>query len=85
MGPPAFSFEGNENTKRQGSQTFEFIVTPLEAGLIEIPPVSFTYFNPEQEKYYALNTNAHSLRKLTLERSGLYQNQTAICPQQNLR
>tara|TARA_B100002019_G_scaffold193309_1_gene167305 strand:+ start:2820 stop:4610 length:1791 start_codon:yes stop_codon:yes gene_type:complete len=62
VGPPAFSFEGNENTKQQGTQTFEFIVTPLEAGLIEIPPVSFTYFNPEQEKYYALNTNAHSLR-----------------------
>ena len=62
VGPPAFSFEGNENTKQQGSQTFEFIVTPLEAGLIEIPPISFTYFNPDQEKYYALNTNAHNLR-----------------------
>ncbi len=62
VGPPAFSFEGNENTKQQGTQSFEFIITPLQAGLIEIPPISFSYFNPEEEKYYSLVTNSHSLR-----------------------
>ena len=62
VGPPAFSFDGNENTKQNGSQTFEFIVTPLQAGLLEIPPVSFSYFDPLEEKYYSLSTDSHNLR-----------------------
>ena len=62
VGPPAFSFEGNENTKHSGTQSFEYIVTPLKAGLIDIPKVSFSFFNPEEEKYYTLKTNSHSLR-----------------------
>lgn len=62
VGPPAFSFEGNQNSKQEGAQTFEFIVTPLQAGLLEIPPVSFSYFDPEKEKYFSLSTSAHRLR-----------------------
>jgi len=62
VGPPAFSFSGNSMTKQEGSQTFEYIVTPLEAGILEIPPISFAYFNPEKEQYFSLNTSAHRIR-----------------------
>lgn len=62
VGPPAFSFEGEMNTKHSGSQTFEFIITPLQAGLLEIPPIAFSFFQPEEERYYTLATDAHSLR-----------------------
>jgi hypothetical protein len=61
-GPPAFSFEGNEKTKQQGAQIFEYIVTPLKAGILEIPPVSFSYFNPELEEYYSIKSESHQIR-----------------------
>jgi hypothetical protein len=61
-GPPAFSFDGNEKTKQQGAQIFEYIVTPLKAGILEIPPVSFSYFNPELEKYYSIRSEPHQIR-----------------------
>ncbi len=44
VGPPAFSFQGNEATMQKGSQTFEFVVTPLQAGLLDIPPVDLFLF-----------------------------------------
>ena len=61
-GPPAFSFDGNEKTKQQGAQIFEYIVTPLKAGILEIPPVSFSYFNPELEEYYSIRSESHQIR-----------------------
>ena len=61
-GPPAFSFEGDMNTKHSGTQTFEFIITPLQVGLLEIPSVTFSFFQPEEETYYNLATDAHPLR-----------------------
>ena len=41
-----FFFEGNQITKHEGKQSFEYIVTPLVAGLHEIPPIEFSYFDP---------------------------------------
>ena len=62
IGPPAFSFEGNEITMYEGKQRFEYILTPLKAGLISIPAISFSYFDPIQEKYFTARTRAHPLR-----------------------
>ena len=61
-GPPAFSFEGNQITKYQGSQSFEYVLTPLTAGLLEVPTMQFPYFDPEQEKYFTATTSPHPLR-----------------------
>jgi hypothetical protein len=61
-GPPAFSFEGNQITKYQGSQSFEYVLTPLTAGLLEVPTMQFSYFDPEQEKYFTATTSPHPLR-----------------------
>lgn len=62
IGPPAFSFEGNELTKHQGNQRFEYILTPLTPGLLKIPAVSFSYFDPVKEKYFISNSKEHPLR-----------------------
>ena len=62
IGPPAFSFEGNELTKHQGKQRFEYILTPLTPGLLKIPAVSFSYFDPVKEKYFISNSQEHPLR-----------------------
>ena len=62
IGPPAFSFEGDEVTKHSGKQSFEYILTPLTPGLLNIPAIDFSYFDPVQEKYYISTTNSHPLR-----------------------
>ena len=62
IGPPAFSFEGNEITMHEGKQSFEYILTPLKAGLLTIPAISFSYFDPLQEKYLTSFTQEHPLR-----------------------
>ena len=62
IGPPAFSFEGDEVTKHTGKQSFEYILTPMNSGLIEIPSIPFSYFDPILEKYFSVNTSPHSLR-----------------------
>jgi hypothetical protein len=62
IGPPAFSFEGNELTKQQGKQRFEYILTPLNPGLLTIPVIPFSYFDPIQEKYFTSNSSEHPLR-----------------------
>uniref|UniRef100_UPI00389A7EB8 BatD family protein n=1 Tax=Candidatus Chordibacter forsetii TaxID=3381758 RepID=UPI00389A7EB8 len=62
VGPPAFSFQGNEVTMQKGSQTFEFVITPLQAGLLDIPPVTFSFFDPSEEKYFSIGSESHSIR-----------------------
>ncbi|WP_407677381.1 BatD family protein [Candidatus Seribacter sulfatis] len=62
IGPPAFSFEGNEITMHEGKQLFEYILTPLKPGLISIPVITFSYFDPAREEYFTSKTNNHPLR-----------------------
>ena len=49
--PPAFSFEGDENLKHEGTQRFEYVFTPLSPGKLEIPAIPFSYFDPELESF----------------------------------
>ncbi len=62
IGPPSFSFEGNQITKHEGKQSFEYIVTPLVAGLHEIPSIEFSYFDPIQESFVSASTLPHPLQ-----------------------
>jgi len=62
VGSPKFSFEGNEITKHEGMQSFEYILTPLTPGLIEVPPVEFSFFDPIQETFFSSVTPTHPLR-----------------------
>ena len=62
IGPPAFSFEGDENLKYEGIQRFEYIVTPLRPSRMEIPVVPFSYFDPVSQSYVDASTEPHPLR-----------------------
>jgi hypothetical protein len=55
VGPPAFLFEGDQETKYDGKQNFEFVITPLKAGSLELPPINFSFFDPDKEKYFNIN------------------------------
>lgn len=61
IGPPAFSFDGEEN-KLQGSQNFEYILNPLRAGILEVPAITFSYFDPLKEEYISATTHSHKIR-----------------------
>ena len=62
VGPPAFSFEGDENLKYEGAQRFEYIVTPLRPGRLEIPAIPFAYFDPATKNYIESHGEPHALR-----------------------
>ena len=54
IGPPAFFYEGNEETKFEGKQNFEYIITPLKAGNLSLPSINFSFFDPSLEKYSSI-------------------------------
>lgn len=62
VGPPAFSFSGNLKTKHEGTQSFEYIVTPLSPGLLNIPEVLFCYFDPLKEEFFSILNPKHPIR-----------------------
>ncbi|MGE4550440.1 MAG: BatD family protein, partial [Opitutales bacterium] len=62
VGPPAFSFEGDENLKHEGVQKFEYIVTPLRPGHLQIPAVPFSFFDPVSQSYVIAQTKPQTLR-----------------------
>lgn len=47
--------------ERGGSKTFNYIIIPRTAGSYTIPSVSFSYFDPQQQKYKTLQTEAYTL------------------------
>ncbi len=40
-----------------GSQVYEKLLIPTEAGQLTLPPVNYTYFDPEQERYVTVSTD----------------------------
>ena len=61
IGPPAFSFDGNEITMFEGIQSFEYVISPLKSGLLEVPSITFSYFDPLQEEYFVTKTKIHKI------------------------
>ena len=62
VGPPAFLFEGDSQTKFEGIQNFEYVITPIKSGLLNIPVLNFSYFDPNLEEYKLLRSSQHTLR-----------------------
>ncbi len=44
-----------------GSKTFEYLLIPRNNGTFEIPPVSYSVFDPQEEKYVTLRTEGYSI------------------------
>jgi len=49
-------YDATEETKGR-SRTFTFGIRPLNAGTLEFPPVAFSYFDVERERYVTLSTD----------------------------
>ena len=53
---PVARFAPADSIGSEGTKTFEQAVVPLQAGHLKIPPLSFSYFDPETAKYVTRTT-----------------------------
>ncbi len=56
--PPTTKVETSDQLGLQGTKTFEQIVTPQSAEIKELPPISFSFFDPEVKAYQTLTQRA---------------------------
>ncbi len=52
----------NTDNGTRGKKTFEYLIIPRHRGKYRIPPIVFHYFDPEQEQYKSLNSNAYTVQ-----------------------
>jgi hypothetical protein len=45
-----------------GTKTFEYLLIPRNNGTFELPPVSYTVFDPKQGKYITLRTSGYKIK-----------------------
>jgi hypothetical protein len=50
--PPTAKLETHDQFGLQGTKTFEQIVSPQNSDVRELPPFAFSFFNPDDGKYY---------------------------------
>jgi hypothetical protein len=65
--PPTTKVETNDPLGLQGTKTFEQLVVPQSADIKALPPVSFSFFDPEQKHYRTLT---HPAVPLTVRPGG---------------
>ncbi len=53
---PVARFAPTDSVGSEGTKTFEQAVVPLQAGHLRIPPVNFSYFDPESATYVTRTT-----------------------------
>lgn len=58
---PTAKVNANDSLGLDGTKTFEEIVTPQTSDIKSLPPISFSFFNPEEKKYYTLSHAATPL------------------------
>lgn len=58
---PTSKTETSDDLGDEGSKTFEQIVTPQNAHIHELPPISFSFFNPDDGNYHTLTQPAMPL------------------------
>src|SRR5436190_7750608 len=59
--PPTAKVETTDPFGLQGSKTFEQVIVPQSSDIKELPPVSFSFFDPEQKSYRTLTQPALKL------------------------
>jgi BatD DUF11 like domain len=55
--PPSSNFKQDDDVGISGTKTFELVVSPNEK-LANIPPLTFSYFDPAKERYITLHSDA---------------------------
>ena len=54
---PSARFEPSDSAGYEGTKTFEQAVVPLRSGTGQIPAISFSYFDPNQQEYLTRTTS----------------------------
>ena len=49
--PPESVFESDESQPLEGTKRFDYVFIPEKTGTLELPEVSFSFFDPEVKKY----------------------------------
>lgn len=52
---------GKKNNKISGYKTISYRFTPNASGVMKIPPITFTYYDPERQKFDTLKTPEYTL------------------------
>jgi len=61
MYPPTTKLEPGDAFGFQGTKTFEQIISPENADVHQLPPLSFSFFNPDDARYHTLTQPAVAL------------------------
>ncbi len=56
--PPTTKLETTDQFGFQGTKTFEQIISPLNSDVRELPPLTFSFFNPDDGQYHTLTQAA---------------------------
>jgi len=56
--PPTSKLENRDQFGLQGIKTFEQIISPLNSDVRELPPLTFSFFNPNDGQYHTLTEPA---------------------------
>jgi hypothetical protein len=56
--PPTTKLETSDQFGFQGTKTFEQIISPQNSDVHELPPLSFSFFNPDDGQYHTLTQAA---------------------------
>jgi len=65
--PPTAKLETGDQFGFQGTKTFEQIISPLNTDVHELPPLAFSFFNPEDGRYHTLKS---AVVPLTVQAAG---------------
>ena len=60
--PPTSKVNSSDQLAIDGNKTFEEIVTPQNSDIRALPPLSFSFFDPEQKKYRTLTQGPTALQ-----------------------
>jgi len=61
---PKVAEQINRSNKISGKKTIDYLLVPRIAGKIDISPIEFSYFNPNQKSYVTLKTNSFTIEVL---------------------
>lgn len=58
---PKVSEQINRTTRITGRKTIDYLLVPRIAGKLTIPPIEFSYFNPNTKSYVSLAANSYAI------------------------
>jgi hypothetical protein len=58
---PKVTEQISRSNKISGKKSIDYLLVPRIAGKMEIPPLVFSYFNPDSKSYVTLNTNTFTI------------------------